>query len=96
MPGIVAGNQVKFDSVRGRWSVTFTETKTRKLFGSEAEAIAAAKASPASTPPESGVQIINGHKVFFDAGRDSWFSNYIHSLQKNLQVLHIYLNHLSH
>ena len=72
MPGIVAGNQVKFDSVRGRWSVTFTETKTRKLFGSEAEAIAAAKASPASTPPESGVQIINGHKVFFDAGRDSW------------------------
>ena len=70
MPGIVAGNQVKFDSVRGRWSVTFTETKTRKLFGSEAEAIAAAKASPASTPPESGVQIINGHKVFFDSGRD--------------------------
>ena len=72
MPGTVAGNEVKFDSVRGRWSVTFTESKTRKLFGSEAEAIAAAEASPSSTPPESGVQIINGHKVFFDAGRDSW------------------------
>ena len=72
MAGTIAGNEVKFDSVRGRWSVTFTESKTRKLFGSEAEAIAAAEASPSSTPPESGVQIINGHKVFFDAGRDSW------------------------
>ena len=36
MPGIVAGNEVKFDNVRGRWSVTFTESKTRQLFGSEA------------------------------------------------------------
>lgn len=72
MPGIVAGNEVKFDNVRGRWSVTFTESKTRQLFGSEAEAIAAAKASPSSTPAQSGVQIINGHKVFFSAGRDSW------------------------
>lgn len=72
MAGIVAGNKVQFSPVSGRWEVTFTDKKQRVRYASEAEAIAAAKASPSSTPPESGVRIINGHKVFFDAGRNSW------------------------
>ena len=72
MSSIIAGNKVQLSPVSGRWEVTFTDKKQRVRYGSKAEAIAAAKASPSSTPPESGVQIINGHRVFFDAGRDSW------------------------
>ena len=70
MSSIIAGNKVQLRA--GFWTVVFTDTKTRERYNSKAEAIAAAEASPSSTPPESGVQIINGHKVFFDAGRDSW------------------------
>ncbi len=64
MASTIAGNKVQLSRVSGRWEVTFTDTKQRVRYGSKAEAIAAAKASPSSTPPESGVQIINGHKYF--------------------------------
>lgn len=45
MSKIVNGNKVYLDDVRGRWTVLFTLSNTRKQFGTEQEAVAAANAT---------------------------------------------------
>ena len=40
---VINGNTVSYDEVRGRWQVLFTDTNTRKQYGTKDEAIAAAR-----------------------------------------------------
>ena len=46
MSRIVNGNKVYLDDVRGRWTVLFTATNTRKQYDLETEALAAASETP--------------------------------------------------
>ena len=74
MPGVVNGNKVFFDKVRGRWTVLFTQKQLRKQYGSEAEAIAAAGADGDATTTRGGStnKIVNGHRIFFDPAFGNW------------------------